>query len=166
MSQPQRLIATESQSRDGGMRKGREWIQAGRKAGDLRQAGRQPSVGCWRSSFVHLLFRWFASLLRQEGEEAANPAEKIARKALQLQILTAYVVFFVQDLLAFGLSLAHSQHIGQRIPQRHHKNMRNTEQLRQELATRKREALAKKVRPNPRKPGEDLRSYCARLRTV
>lgn len=92
--------------------------------------------------------------------------EKIARKPLQLQALAFLAILFVQEKLAITKPLAHSHHIANASRNGTHKKMRNTEQLRQELATRKREALAKKVRPNPRKPGEDLRSYCARLRTV
>jgi hypothetical protein len=45
------------------------------------------------------------------------------------------------------------------------KKMKSTEQLRNELATRKLAALVKKVRPNPRRVGEDLGAYVARLRS-
>jgi hypothetical protein len=69
-------------------------------------------------------------------------------------------------MLAFRESLIHSHYIADALRDGITKKMKNTEQLRRELATKKLEALAKKVRPNPRKPGEDVRSYCARLRTV
>jgi hypothetical protein len=44
--------------------------------------------------------------------------------------------------------------------------MKSTEQLRKELATRKLSALVKKVRPNPRRVGEDLGEYVKRLRSA
>jgi hypothetical protein len=53
------------------------------------------AVGCWLSLFEWALYRWFAPSLGCEVLEAANPAEKIARKPLQLQPLTGYIIFSV-----------------------------------------------------------------------